>query len=71
VLQFNAGVIGRELPIGLSVVFVAVSLPGSGLGHELLFISHASALSCLLAGPFPFRISPSSRLRSSALSSII
>jgi hypothetical protein len=34
-LEFNAGVIGRELPIGLGVVFVPVSLPGSDFGLEL------------------------------------
>ncbi len=40
-LEFNAGIIGRELPIGLGVVFVAVSLPGRDLGRKLLFVSHA------------------------------
>jgi hypothetical protein len=33
-LEFNAGIIGGELPIGLGVVFVAVS-PGSDCDREL------------------------------------
>jgi hypothetical protein len=40
-LELNSGVIGGELPIGLGVVFVAVSLPGSDCDVELLFVSHA------------------------------
>ena len=35
-LEFNAGIIGGELPIGLGVVFVAVSLPGTDCDLELL-----------------------------------
>ena len=39
-LQFNAGIIGRELPIGFGVVFVTVDLPGSDFGLELLSVSN-------------------------------
>jgi hypothetical protein len=40
-LEFNAGIIGRELPIGLGVVFVTLSLPGSDLFFKLLFVGNA------------------------------
>jgi hypothetical protein len=40
-LEFNAGIIGCELPIGLGVGFVAVSLPGSDFVREPLSVSHA------------------------------
>jgi hypothetical protein len=40
-LEFNASIIGCELPIGLGVVFVTVSLPGSSFGLEPLSASNA------------------------------
>jgi hypothetical protein len=42
-LEFNASIIGRELPIGLGVVFVTVSLPGSDFGLKLLPVGNALA----------------------------
>jgi hypothetical protein len=39
-LEFDAGIIGRE-SIGLGVVFVAIGLPGSDFGLELLSVSDA------------------------------
>jgi hypothetical protein len=40
-LELNSGIIGRELPIGFAVVFVAICLPGSDFGLELLSVSDA------------------------------
>jgi hypothetical protein len=38
VLEFDAGIFGCELPIGLGVVEVAVALPGGDfIGEDLLF----------------------------------
>ena len=40
-LEFNAGIIGCELPIGLGVVFVTLGLLGSDLFFKLLFVGNA------------------------------
>src|ERR1700690_842336 len=41
-LEFDAGVIGCELPVGLGVVFVSIGLPGSDFVLELLSVGNAS-----------------------------
>jgi hypothetical protein len=37
-LDFNADIIGCELPIGLGMVFVAIGLPGSDFSFELVSV---------------------------------
>src|SRR3974390_1003068 len=41
-LEFDAGVIGRELPIGFGVMGIAVSLPCGDLTVEELFVGDAA-----------------------------
>ena len=41
-LEFDAGVIGRELPVGLGVKSIAVSLPRGDLFDERGFAGNAS-----------------------------
>jgi hypothetical protein len=42
-LEFNASIVGRELPIGLGVVFVTIRFPGSDFGLKLLPVGDAPA----------------------------
>lgn len=41
-LEFNSSIVGRELPIGFGVVFVAICLPGSDFVCKFLSMSDAS-----------------------------
>ena len=92
-LEFDAGGIGRELPVGFGVMDIAISLPGGDLVDEDLLVRDAAVETLRRENgefgfrhieptavlwrvmPFEpldetsFRISSSSRLRSSALSS--
>jgi len=40
--EFNEGVFGRELTIGLGVIFVPVTFPGSDFGLEVLSLDNTS-----------------------------
>src|SRR3974390_3347910 len=41
--QFDAGVLGRELPVGFGVMVVSMALPGRGFFLEGLFVGDAAA----------------------------
>jgi hypothetical protein len=42
VLEFDTGVVGGEVPVGLGVIGVAVVLPGRDLVSECLFVGDAA-----------------------------
>ncbi len=41
-LEFDAGVVGGEVPVGLGVVSVAIAFPGGDLIDEGLFVGDAA-----------------------------
>src|SRR5271167_1528459 len=62
--EFDAGVVGCELPIGLGVMLVAMILPSANLSLEGLLVGNAAAQAlCRQNGEFGFgHVEPTSML---------
>ena len=52
-LEFDAGVIGRELPVGFGVMGIAISLPSGDLVDEDLLVGDAAVPACAKVSAHP------------------